>query len=574
MAAENHKTSPDMTAPDAQQGADLNRFKKVQINFMAPFATNVIIDPAKLAIDGSLKTQKTLAEELQKEIPILPFKEQFFENDRANKNPLFTPSHHPDETIYPIVFLQATLEDEELRELEKRYSNFSCSFSPTEAQDIPYSIEIKKVRVSIYHYGLGNITISTVLTSYDDSFVIDSNNNLDPKDHKQLHLNYKKLFEFVENCGHEDIYSDNSGNKCYPIVQQFKAVVKELHEKINLVMSQQESLSAVRKEYYTLPQASSNKNILNYDGFLWVHRLYYLPLPPQATEEQKYWYKEAANKTFCRLTNGTTVEGLTYEHCNIAYITPGSSFALVENLDPIGSEASSVGDIQSRENIDDDQVTSSFCRVLQTAGILSAATMELTNSLDIITDAYEAVDGDNNQKITDSHITESLQRISHTRSLINQYEISQHPMPSKFLSAIKKEWTLKEQWDYIDWKFEALRDLHDRKSLQRLNIATLSFSIIATIGILLNLLDLSQGWPDISSPSFSLIASLVSIFLAPAVVYIAATGFKKLKPHLLGNVESKITNLNYKHIILLSFMIFGIVIIIFLVLLLSFSFVT
>lgn len=619
MAAENHKTLLNMTSIWQQlrlwlcttaenhktsQTPDVDRSKKIQIDFMAPFATNVIIDPARLAVDGPSKIQKSFAEELQNEIPIFPFRDQLekkwkdtyeasyqpneTQNSQTSHGPatrtLYTASHHPNETLNPIVFLEVTLEDTALEELEKKFPDFSRFFKPSDTWTEKYSIEIKKVKVSIYHYGFGNITISTVLSS-PDPYIINSNNGSIFEDYELLLSNYKKLFDFIGNYkkyikhpdSREQSDSKNPKFKQHPVVSQFKPVIEKLREKLHKIITSAESkenLSQFIKKYYSPPRNDPAEYIehrlLEYDDFFWVHRIYYLPLPAEATEEQKSWYEKVVKKAFCKMTIGTAVESLTYEQCNIAHITPGSSFAMVKNLHPIGEESNGLS------SIDDDPVTSSFREVIQTTGIFFATTIELTNSLDLITDAYEATDKDNNPNtnVTDSDITDSIQRISHIRSLINQHERSLPPMPLKFLDAVKKEWNFREQWDYIDWKFEALRDLHDRKSLQRLNIATLSFSIIATIGILFSLLNLARGWPEIPAPSISLVVSLVSIFLAPTAVYLVATLLNKRKPHFLKNMGSSITNLSYKHIFLLSLMVFGIVVIIFLLSVLGFSFVT
>lgn len=475
-------------------------FKQIQVNFIAPFATNVIIDPTELAIRGAHEIQHLLLAELQgrDNTQILPFEIGPVANQDSGQ--LYEPTHHLDKALYPIEMLKATLGGEQLDSLKDNHPELMCRFEPESFWDSKYLLEIKRIQISLYHYGFGNITISTALTAPEPL-------EMTPGSEPGLEARYKSLAEFIKNCSFPE-----EGKEGYPVVKQFEAFAEDLRKTIQDIMAEHKELSAMRKKYHAQLESYQSASKLNSRGFLWAaHRLYFLPVPPGTDHIQKYI--DAAVPAFCNHTNGTSVDGLTHENCQNIRITPGSSFALVAGLRPVEEPGDSTGDTAA---IGDDIAAGPLSNIIQTASVHDAAAIELATSLDVVTDAYQSSDKGTRQQITDSDITDALQRISHTRALVTQYDEALPPVSKKILAAIKKAWHKPQRWEYIDWKFEALRDLHDRKKQQELNTTAFHFSLIAAIGVLLSLLGLMIG-AITDNPSTSqliwVLAGFVAFFL-------------------------------------------------------------
>lgn len=463
------------------QTPNTDYFRKIQVNFIAPFATDVIIDPTELAINGARRTQVLLLDGLQcsQKTKVLPFEIRPLDikgPDEQDNELLYVPTHHPDKTLYPIEFLTATLDGEQLAKLQHSQADLKCKFEPENSWKAKYTLEIKQVQINLYHYGFGNITISTVLTTPEPLEFV-------PGSEDDLGLRYRRLAEFVESCSFPE-----DDKESYPVVQQFETLIKELRDTIQTKVAEHKNLSAARKQYHTQLESYRKASKLNSNGFLWVHRLYFLPVSPDV--DHNSLYEQAAIQAFCNMTEGTSIDGLTHQLCRTVRITPGSSFALVADLCPVGE---ALGADDGSTSTADDIVAGPLSNIIQTAGVHDAVSIELATSLDVVTDAYQSSDKRTRHQIADSDITDALQRISHTRALVTQYDEALPPVSKKILAAIKQEWHKPQRWEYIDWKFEALRDLHDRKKQQELNTTAFHFSLIAAIGVFLSLLGLMIG---------------------------------------------------------------------------------
>ena len=381
-----------------------------------------------------------------------------------------------------------------------------------------YEIEIKKVGIRVYHYGFASLAISTVLRFPPDSEIpgkySESNEKTDTQNNLQedkLRHEYTSLRNFIEDCAGVD--ASNVDHGC-PVIAEFRDLVSIIQRALNA--KRNPIIGQFTKDHSNLIKGFEKKSIMKKTGFLWVHRLFYLPNKPDSGYSRKMQVN-VAKKVFGRYTIGTKIKDLSSQECNQAYVAPGNSFAIVKNsMIPLNDGHSTTSDDDSNY-IDDNLTTNSFSRILQTAGVLDAATMYLAFILDIVMDTYDRNDTVAYEKQRDKAIEDSVQQISHIRTMIYQYEQSLPPVGHKFFIAIKKEWKLDKRLDYINWKFETLKELHDRKSSKNLERTTLSFSIIASIGVLFALFSIAQNGDKLPRFTLDLWGSLVIMFILPII---------------------------------------------------------
>ena len=561
MSPEKRENQSKLAA--AVNSAGAGHCTEMQINFIAPFATDVVIDPTKESGDKLRGTMQGLCNELNGKIQGVEFKLAW--ETTSPDDPLFSPFRQRNETPYPAVLLESTVKH--AGQFDALKESFQCEreFPRINEQEGGYSVEIRKIRIRIYHYGFGNLTVSTVLTS-PESFAW---RKPDSASCDKLEAEYNQLLKFIEGCSSLDDCQPNAA-EYYPVIKQYKCLINCLREALDeIVSSVPDSYPIVnRKDRDDLLGSDyRDTSILKKRNFLWVHRLFYLPVPCSTTdgsaESNLCDYTKTARKVFCRLTEGTEVEGLTFKHCKIAYISPGSSFALVDGMCPLVlqcGEHPSASDQRESLCIDDNDVTHHFSRVLQTVGVLDAATIELTNSLDVVMDTYESFRRGGASRITDSMIVGFLQRIAHIRSLVTQHYSSLSPVGFKFLAAILKEWRIEDKWRYINWRFEALRDMHDRKGQKTLNDTALVFSTVATIGVLLALLELTRNESSSFDPSASLLVGLLVLAISLPIAVAAiltkprvSVRLNRMCAFFQGNqIASRMLNLCKKHRIIVQ----------------------
>lgn len=413
----------------------------IRINFVAPFATNVVLNPAVLLREGIAKTQKDVAEALQVQCPSL-LRELLV--DGTNK------------TLFPVVFLEAELGKDALQALEAEYPNFYATLTSENTWAEDYVIEINKARISIYDYGFGNLSIEATL-SVPKAAGIEKLVWLE--DLEQL---YDGIFSFIGDYNahlKDDIDACSSEGvtkfRQHPAISQFKPAIDQLREAFQHVS--EKFPSGVRRSIANpfeepcgdMSEKMGNdhrhgKWILEYDDFLWEHHVYLLPWAESPILETipETNHRQAAKEAANRLVEGTYVDGLRNELCYVAHISHGSSYMLIE-----------------RREFEARPVEDALVGVIETAGVFYAAVMELTYSLDIISDLYSDGTKEWYTEITFEDFRKHKLRISHIRSMMNQYERSLPAMPKRIFEAVKKEWSFQDRLDYLDWKMNIWHDV-------------------------------------------------------------------------------------------------------------------
>ena len=495
---------------------DNTNMNEMQVNFIAPFATGAIINPSNLKDELYRQMQNAFLKVLTSNLEI-PFKPIKLPID-TQKRTIFSPSSKRNVPAYPTVLLEAKLADQEIETLNALYhdsgENISTSYiCRTSKKEMPeFQIEIRTINIRIYHYGFGNLTISTIV-KFPDNFSVNGA-CLDNDDQKiELEQAYINLRDFIEDCA-----ETNKREIKYdcPIVAQFLPLIKKIRNQLDT--ERQMYLNRYTKDYHRKIRELSKQIIVNKKGFLWVHQLLFIPIPSNKEKTARN-YGYIARRVFGKDTKGTKVRYLSHKECNIAYVSEGNSFALVHDMLPLSSNSNCKE--EATKYIDENLTTSSLTRVIQTVGVLDAATIDLVFSLDLSMNLYT---NNNNygkqQDDKDITIENSVERISHIRTMIYQYHFSLPLVGKRIFDAIEKEWNMIDRYNYINWKFDTLEELHDRKSKKRLNRTTFVFSVIAAIGVLLSLFAIAQDGEKLPKFTIDLSGSLFTLFLVPVVFFL------------------------------------------------------
>lgn len=494
----------------------------LQVNLIAPFSTGVNFSPPELATKEAYdELQEALRNELNRHSSdlwgIKWKKEKEMEKDEANNNTglQFTPSKTRGNTKDPVFLLESILENFEL----KCFADKLCWHTKYKFQDGSI-LEVEKVRIRIYEYGQGNITLNTVLKT---------KTNLD-----NLTENIEKLYDHFTTIKTNiekftELNADSTKN--YLIFNKLKEFVKCLNGKMAEATKKTGALKEFSKTY---PLDCESRNDRE-PGIKWIHKLFYIPIPEKidnnnqkntlfrkyATQKE---YINVANEAFCRQTRGTAVKNLaTNGPCKAIYVTQGISIAIVKqslfntkkpinNCDNAKYKAGNIeskrGDAvivcecndenkDSMETIDNNIVTQSLSRIIQTTGVLDSATDRLCDYIDTVQN-YSSLDTKNKKEIRQSAKNKDLHRIipititriANIHSKIYQYENSLAPIDNLLLKALKKEWAYGTRFETIDWQLKEFKDYQDREEQHRLNLRALSFAIVAAFGALFALISI------------------------------------------------------------------------------------
>ena len=496
---------------------------EIQINFVAPFATGIIIDPQKLEKASYKSVQKAFKKILTENLDIEFEAKQLPKDEYTNM--IFSQKTQRHISVYPDMLVEAILAEQEISNLSLLFMNSGETISTKYVsssyyEDIhEFQIEIREINIGIYHYGFGNLTIKTIVKLPDNFLPNDElrdgchdTNKLE----KILEKRYEELRDFIQDCAQTKKEKIKYG--C-PIICQFIPLVKTIQKVI--AEGKRKSLQRFSKNYHERIENLSDKIIINKKGFLWVHKLFYIPIPSNSRNVHTV-YGRKAREVFGDDVLGTKVYCLSNKKCKIAYLSSRNSFALVHDMIPLSQVPDSYHkDYEKDEKyIDENRVTASLTNVIQTVGVLDAATIDLVFLLDLFIDFYEIIIVRNRQETRNEAIENLVQRISHIRTMSYQYHFSLPLVGKKVFEAIERTWTMDERYDYIDWKFEALTELHDRGTSKRLNRTALTFSIIGAIGVLLMLFSIAQNGKKLPIPSFDLWGSLVSLLFIPIVLFL------------------------------------------------------
>ena len=494
------------------ENKDMN---EMQVNFIAPFATGAIIDPSNLKAKSYRLMQSAFLKALTRNLKI-PFKPIKLPTDNQ-KRTIFSPSSKRNVPVYPTALFETILVDQEIQNLEHTYHDSDKSISTKfvcydPKNKIPeFQIEIKKINIRVYHYGFGNLTISTIV-KFPNKFSIDGAHLDSDAQKEELEEAYISLRDFIEDCAKTNEEEIKYG--C-PIVAQFLPLVKKIRKQLDT--ERHVLLNQFIKDYHKHIRHLSKQIIIRKKGFLWVHQLLFVPIPSNKEKTTKN-YGYIARRVFGKDTKGTKVKYLSHQECNIAYVSEGNSFALVYDMLPLSSNSNCRE--EADKYIDENLTTSSLTRVIQTVGVLDAATIDLVFSLDLSMNLYASNNNGRKQEDKDTIIENSVERISHIRTMIYQYHFSLPLVGKRIFDAIEKEWNMIDRYNYINWKFDTLEELHDRKSQKRLNRTTFVFSVIAAIGVLLSLFAIAQDGDKLPKFTFDLSGSLFILFVIPIALFL------------------------------------------------------
>ena len=504
---------------------DNMNINEMQVNFIAPFATGAIVDPLRLA-KGSYKPMQNAFQRVLEEKLEIKFKAVKLPQDKET-NTIFFKKYEKNMSVYPTTLLEAKLTDQEVENLNYMYYYSGEKVAPkyichNSKKDIPeFQIKIKEVNIRIYHYGFGNLTIKTII-KFPDNFSLNKEDLCSEELKKQLKDAYMNLKDFVDDCAKTNASRIKYG--C-PIIFQFLPLIRKIYMVLNT--ENNSVLHKFVKNYHCQVESLSDRIIIRKKGFLWVHRLFYLPIASDSRKIQMR-YAHIARQVLGADIMGTKVKHLSNERCKIAYVSTHNSFALVHKMKPLSQNSASQYRSVDDQYIDENSTTLSLTRVIQTVGVLDAATIDLVFSLDLFMDLYEYTETIGKRKNPDDVIEDSVKRISHMRTMIYQYHFSLPLVGKRVFDAIEKEWNLEKRYEYINWKFETLTELHDRKTDTSLNRTTLNFSIITAIGVLLSLFMIAQNGNKLPKVTLDLSGSLVILFLVPLTLYLLVKAKKPL----------------------------------------------
>ena len=503
---------------------DSQNMNEMQVNFIAPFTTGAIVDPLKLAKKSYKPMQNAFKKVLTQKLEI-PFEAIKPLSDEPT-NTIFSKKYEKNFSVYPTALLEAKLAEQEIENLN--YMNYFLGKSVVTKyvsrsyKDIPqFEIEIKEITIRIYHYGFGNLTIKTII-KFPSNFSLDKESLCSEELKNQLKKSYINIRDFINDCAKTN---DSRVKYGCPVIFQFLPLIKEIHKVMNI--EKKLSLQRFTKNFHDQVEDLSDKMIIKKKGFLWVHRLFYLPVPSN-DERTQIRYARIARQVLGSDILGTKVKYLSNEKCKIAYVSTHNSFALVHKMIPLSQNLVSQNKDDKDKYIDQNPTTRSLNRVIQTAGALDAATIDLVFSLDLFMDLYDHTEATNKRKGADDIIEDSVQRISHIRTMIYQYHFSLPLVGKRVFDAIEKEWNLDKRYNYINWKFQTLMELHDRKTDKNLNRTTLNFSIITAIGVMLSLFMIAQNGDNLPRVTFDLSGSLVILFLVPLTLFLLIKAKKPL----------------------------------------------
>lgn len=420
----------------------MNKNNRFQIQFVAPFATDVQLNPAALIYKGTSRVQEEVAEMLENLFPALPFRTQLEDKGTEDSGT----SYHPNEPLYPTVFLKAELGEDRLQTLQDQFPGFSKTFAIEEGLIDNYELKIHKAHVSLYHYGFGSINLETTLSGAQDFTRLKSSEL-----NFEIYMRYfvqgeaGRLFRNISGSSKAhlkydvSVHSNGRINKPehHHAVSQFKPVIDKLRNCFRRATDQYQ-LDDYRKEY-----RARLASLFQYDDFLSVHHIYFFPFKNSGLVHVGEIYGELAGKTaFDAPVEPTKVEGLRCEICDEVHIGSDSSYALVSH--------------QYTSEFSPSHVKTILPDVIQTAGVFNAATIDLARSLDVASDLLsdDLKDGNYSDSFSCSdslgNIKELSHRASHLSSLISQYERALSPVSHKILDAIKTEWRFEDRWDYIE----------------------------------------------------------------------------------------------------------------------------
>ena len=380
-------------------------------------------------------------------------------------------------TIIPRYYMGCTINDFDISAIPDWIED-SFTINCEELQGTDYNARIKWVRVRVYEFGFGSVSMCINLSCVSKS------ENIGAVNANDLQKVAVEASNMIENNSIEWIH-----RIILSIVEEMKKFIAEFDI----------------KQFPTLDKEFDATNIWSKIGeIMWTHRLFCY------TAENKNSLDSVSNEMDAILS-GT--QDNSFEHLN-SILKFGVANSIVISL----NDSDQNKWIRSRENL----AFESASRVIQAANVYYAVAQYLDNSLFWFLNY--SVDSAKNEKSVkrlrrmENEITEHIQFSYQYRALIDQYKFYLNPVSKNIWDRIVLSWELQERLEVLDKQINNAVMLYDRIVNEitaarqgMLNIIAAVFTGISAVA----LIEISQApefnWPNAEVFLVIIITAIVAV---------------------------------------------------------------